>query len=474
MTFRRGPVVVAGSAALALLVGVIGGRAGGTPEPVQVPAAEVGPITPVLSARRLPTVLVEPGRQGQFAPALGELAVNVPVETTCVLAVVDGGPVLVDRNSSTLLQPASNMKLLTAYAVLADPALGAEFRYRTSFETTGSIVNGVLQGDLWAIGSGDPVLVTEDYAATSGELAAVRTPAEGLVDALRKAGVGRIRGRLLADESRYDGVRYHPGWSEGLVAQDVAGPQSAFLVNHGFLAVPDGAPPSPWASRSDDPAAASAARLVQVLAAGGITVDGGGAAGVAPSGRRSVTSLSSPPMRDIVGYMLRTSDNTVAELLVKELGAVRGGSGATAVGATAVVERLRGDGLPVEGLVVSDGSGLDGGSLVSCRLLDAIIERSGRRSPLVEGLAVAGSSGTMRRRLSGTAAEGLVHAKTGTMGSITSLAGVVDATGGFLVRFSIIANGGNANGSKYLEDQIALALATFDPGPPVEAVGPRR
>jgi len=473
MSRGRGPAVLGAVATLLLLVGLLGARTGGAEPPGPVPEPAAGPMTPVLSARRLPSVLVEPGRRAQFAPALDELAVNVPVETTCVLAVVEGGPTLLDRNAATLLRPASNQKLLTAYAVLAEPALGPDFRFRTTFETTARVVNGVLQGDLHVIGSGDPVLVTEDYAATSAELAAVRTPAEGLVDVLRAAGVQRIAGRLLADESRYDNVRYHPNWPESLIAQDVAGPQSAFLVNHGFLTVPDGAPSSPWAARSDEPAAASAARLVQVLADGGIAVDGGGGAAPAPPGRRVVASLTSPAMRDIVGYLLRTSENTVAELLLKELGVVAAGTGSTVAGAAAVLERLRADGFAVDGVVVSDGSGLDDGSLLTCRLLDAVIARSGRRSPLVEGLAVAGVSGTMRRRLAGTDGEGRIHAKTGTMGSITSLAGVVDGHDGSVVRFAIIANDGNANGSKYLEDRLTLAMAIFDPGPPLDRIGPR-
>jgi len=170
--------------------------------------------------------------------------------------------------------------------------------------------------------------------------------------------------------------------------------------------------------------------------------------------------------------MLRRSDNTTAEVLNKDLGALDGSPGTTAGGAKVVDETLTELGLPTDGLVTVDGSGLDLGNRVTCDLLVAALDHQGPRSALADDLPVAGKTGTLRKRMKGTAAEGKIRAKTGTLNDVSALAGFATAASGEELTFAFVINGTLAS-SMTLGDQLGVALAQYGAGISLDQLGPR-
>ena len=143
--------------------------------------------------------------------------------------VRQAGRVVYQRTPGAELIPASNMKLLTAYAVLAK--LGPAFTYTTTARAAAAPAAGVVNGPLYLVGSGDPLLWTNDFAAayTKADLLppAVEprphTRLEALADSVARAGVKQITGGVLGDDSRYDPVRYIPTWSASYAASGEVG-----------------------------------------------------------------------------------------------------------------------------------------------------------------------------------------------------------------------------------------------------------
>ena len=96
----------------------------------------------------------------------------------------------------------------------------------------------------------------------------------------------------------------------------------------------------------------------------------------------TVTSIASPPLADVLGAVLRTSDDTGAELITKELGRRFGAGGTTAAGVAVIRDDLAADGLPVSLLHAVDGSGLDRSDRATCPLIVAALTRAGPTSDL--------------------------------------------------------------------------------------------
>jgi D-alanyl-D-alanine carboxypeptidase/D-alanyl-D-alanine-endopeptidase (penicillin-binding protein 4) len=194
---------------------------------------------------------------------------------------------------------------------------------------------------------------------------------------------------------------------------------------------------------------------------------------VAPDNLLTLASIESPPLREVVGQMLAFSDNTTAELLVKELGLQRLGEGSTEVGTQAVVEILSGLGLPVDGVVMRDGSGLHDENRATCELLAALLDRAGEDSDLAQGLAVAGQSGSLVERFLDTFVSGRLRAKTGTLDESTALSGFVDTLTGIDLLFAYVANGTDLDEDDVnLQDQLANALVRYPEGPPIDQLVP--
>lgn len=428
-----------------------------------VPLDAVAPDAPILTARRLPALLAQPIGTARLVQSLESLAATSP-GSECLL-VTEGDRVLYDRASNEPLAPASGMKLLTATALLA--RVDADERLRTSVVAARAPTGGIVEGDLWLVGGGDPVLGTSDWAAGHLRQPALFTPLEELADAVVAAGVSEVRGRVIGDESRYDHVRYVETWPERYLLDNEIGPLSALSVNDGF------AEWEPLDVPYAEPAVGAAGVLTDLLRQRGVVVAGDAASGPAPGSSAPIAAIDSPTMADLVGQMLRESDNGTAELLLKELGLRLGGEGSTAAGRAAVSSTLASLGLPTEGLVVADGSGLDPGNRVTCRLLHEVLEAADDGDALDRGLAVAGVTGTLARRFVDTPVSGQLRGKTGSIRGVASLSGYVATRDGGELTFSSIQNGiDRFDDGLPFQDALGAVLAGYPALPTLEEIGP--
>lgn len=420
------------------------------------------PEAPVLSPRRVPALLAQQVGTARLIQALRGISESTPA-STCLL-VTEGSRVLFEREADEPLAPASGMKLLTAAAALE--RLGADGRLRTEVVTPTRPVGGVVDGDLWLVGGGDPVLGTSAWATAVPDHPQPYTSLEELADAIARAGVAEVRGSVVGDESRYDRVRYVASWPQRHVVGNEVGPLSALSVNDGF------AEWKPTNVPFADPAAGAAGVFTELLRQRGIVVGGEPAAGSAPPDAAPVAGIDSPTVAELVTHMLRESDDGTAELLAKELGLRERGSGTTASGVAVIAATLETMGLPTGGLSVRDGSGLDPGNRASCRLLHDVVA-AGEGGPLDEGLPVAGTTGTLTGRFVDTPVTGRLRAKTGSLRGVASLSGVATTVGGFELTFSSILNGTDRLGEGVpLQDALGTALVRYPDLPGFDEIGP--
>src|SRR5581483_10683624 len=355
-----------------------------------------------------------------------ESALRVPhislAATGAVALDLSTGQTVFERNGALPLIPASNEKLAVTYAAVT--ALGPGFTIETTVLGAGTQTGSVWQGDLVLKGYGDPTLSSADLV--------------DLARQIRAAGIATVTGRILADESWFDTRRTALGWKPSFYIVE-SPPLSALIVDRGRVG----------RSTSADPALAAAQEFRSALARVGVRVAGGAAHGNAAESAAPLAAVDSPPITRIVQWMDRVSDNFVAEMLVKELGAVQAGRGTTAAGVGVVSGLLQQAGVPMGGVRLVDGSGL---SLLAAMWQDLEI-----RLELLSSLPVAGRTGTLAYRMRAGPATGVVRAKTGTTSNASALSGFV----GDRYVFSVLQNGFPVSftWARVAQDRFAAVLA---------------
>lgn len=469
------PAVVVLLAALAALAQAVRlDRAGAhdtSPADAAAAPSSTANATPVLSVRRVPRWLGQPAADTQLVAALNGIVAQSPPDSC--LVVREGGRTLVAHRPDVALVPASNLKLLTATAVLA--SLGPDTTLRTTVAAAAPAAGGVVNGDLYLIGGGDPLLATADYIARFEEPVPHDDLAK-LADAVVNAGITEIRGAIVGDDGRYDAKRTVATWKSSYVTDNEVGPLSALLVNDGFAKFPPKSSLSVGVVATNDPPAHAATQLRALLAQRGISSTGA-RAGAAPAARTELAGVDSMPVRTMVAEMLSQSDNTTAELLTKELGArATKGAGTTSDGVAAIRATLDKQGIAgLDKVVLADGSGLDTGNRVTCQVLADVLDRAGPGSALADGLAVAGQKGTLRTRFVGTPAVGRLAAKTGSLRDARALAGFVATTDGRTLTFAYVSNRANIFGDNAytkLQETLGVELAAYPLGPTVAQLSP--
>lgn len=442
------------------------------PPPAPVPPRPAAPAlaTPLLTYRRAPERLATAGADIQLAEAMEELAFFVD-DRSCLAVSVDGRPVMA-HNGDVAVIPASTIKLIVA--AVAMEQLGPDHVFTTRVVAP-PVVGGEIDGDVFLVGGGDPLLVANDYPIQDDPLPEFNTTSlDALADAVVATGVQRIRGTVRGDGSRYDDEWVVPSWGAGVAFVD-AGPYDALVVNDARTLGRFG--------RQPDPNDAAAREFARLLRDRGVQVDGGFDTGVADPALPELASIQSRPLTDVVAEMLTNSDNDTAEMLVKELGVADGGVGTLPAGLDVVDRTMRSWGVPMQGVRLSDGSGLSSDNRLTCAALLAVLQQVAG-GPVAAGLPIAGRTGTLAGEFLGTPVEGGLAAKTGTLGNppadldppaVKGLTGLYETASGETIEFALVLNGPDiSEPDNYADYWVALAdrLAAYPQGPAPGTIAP--
>ena len=347
---------------------------------------------------------------------------------------LDSGAELFASRAGVRRMPASVEKLYVSAAALR--RLGAEARFTTdALAGVAPDPLGVVNGNLYLRGSGDPYLSSIDIAR--------------LADRVKAAGVKRVTGRVLGDETGFDLLRGVPSSAFRLTAE--TGPLSALVVNHGRtgMAVPYfQATPARFAARS----------FATALRARGVSVRAGGGAGPTPANAVPLSAWESAPLADLLRLQNRPSDNFMSEMLIKALGARFGGAGSTAAGAAVVRAELAAFGAAPS---IVDGSGLSRQDHTSPREVVGMLRGMQDEPAFTGSLPVAGRSGTLMSRMRGTPAQDRCRAKTGTLRDVSALAGYCTTRAGERVAFAFLMNRVAPWLGRMRQDRMASVLARY-------------
>jgi D-alanyl-D-alanine carboxypeptidase/D-alanyl-D-alanine-endopeptidase (penicillin-binding protein 4) len=417
---------------------------------LRVPSVAAGPVSqpgPVLATGSergpLPTAS---GLRSALASPLSAAALGPGV--LALVADPVTGRVLLSEQGSQLATPASTTKLATSTAALAVLGPGARFRTR--------VVRGPTANSIILVGGGDPTLAVnaypaQDYPAPATLAALAGATARALKSQRQLKGQGRPSVSVGYDTSLYTGPLLAPGWPESYVSSGNVTPIVSLEVDQGRLtaagAPEDSDDPYNLRARATDPAGMAAASFAALLGADGIHVAGTPAAQTAPAHATTLASVSSPPLSAIVQQMLTESNNVIAENLARQVALATGEPASFSGAAAAVTSELRRLGVS-SGLHLVDGSGLSPQDAIApatlVRVLELAITRPRLRA-LLAGLPVAGFSGTLSAGQSvfsgiGGAALGSVRAKTGNLGTVTALAGLVSDKNGVTLVFAFMAD----------------------------------
>ena len=342
---------------------------------------------------------------------------------------------------------ASNAKLFTTAAALA--RFGSAARLSTEVRGDGDLEpDGTYRGNLYLVGGGDPTFGSRRFARRAyGGGAAV----EDLAGKLKQAGIERVTGRVLGDESRFDLLRGGP--DSGFRTSIWVGPLSALSYNRG-LATEGGR------GFQGAPAAFAAARLDSALAQRKVGVRGVPRSGRVPAGSQIIASVSSPKMARLAALTNKPSDNFFAETLLKDLAMQANGRGTTAGGARIAAGFAARVGSRVR---LVDGSGLARGNRASpfgvARLLMAMRHRKEDFPAFFESLSIAGRDGTLRPRMRRGPARSRCRGKTGTISGVSAVSGYCEARSGETYVFSILMNGVSPFAARNLQDGMLQAIA---------------
>jgi D-alanyl-D-alanine carboxypeptidase/D-alanyl-D-alanine-endopeptidase (penicillin-binding protein 4) len=326
--------------------------------------------------------------------------------------------------------PASVEKLFVTSTALLK--FGAAGQLNTRAVSDAEIdADGTLAGNVWIVGAGDPELDEADLRR--------------LAAAVREAGVREVEGGVVADDTAFDRRRGGPrtGYAPD---SDLGGRLGALVMRRGF---------------QSSPATYVGKRFAAHLKNAGIKLGRAVRVGPAPDGAPDLGSVGSASMATLIHDINVPSDNFMADMLLKSLGSQYGSGGTTTAGAAVVRSTLDDFGLRPR---IADGSGLSRANRTTPRQVVRLLERMEGQDTATawrSSMAVPGSSGTVARRMRGTAAS-RCHVKTGTINRVSNLVGVCTTPSGRNVGFAWLMQNVNVYTAHRIQDRMAAIVARYD------------
>lgn len=422
---------------------------------------------------------------------------------SCYVVELGSGKVVADYNGAMSLTPASVMKVVTTSAAME--VLGPWYKFETTLRYTGTIdTNGVLHGDLFIKGEGDPTLGSRFFNKDGEERNFLKT----WVDSIKTFGIKSIEGRVIADASAFGQEMIPSGWSWGDLGNYYGAGPSGLTVydNMTYLQFYSGPAEgdSTWIDciepyvpeytvdnfvtaaniKSDnayvfggpyqseryvegqipmdqeefgvkasihDPPLVLATDLSYELEQNGIPVKYSSTTVRRLKWRAEEMKAlkfepiyvhESPSLFSIMSWVNQRSVNLFAEHILRAVGMKYYGTGTTYNGAVAVESFWR-KRIDTRGMSVEDGSGLSRKNSLSAKnLVDVLVRMNGSSNAerFKETLAVAGKSGTLYSVGRGTSAQGRVFGKSGSMTRVRSYTGYVNSKSGKKLAFAVITN----------------------------------
>ena len=408
------------------------------------------------------------------------------------------GETLYKFRPKSLTTPASTMKLVTTSTVLE--LFGPEYRFETKLIIDGSVTkDSVLSGDLYVVGGGDPTLGSEKLGEKDFFPKWIR--------AVRNAGIRKINGRIIADESFFESQVVNPKWTwedmgnyyapgihgisyldntyrmvfrsgkigttpeilrvepeiTGLGMDNHLKSTSIGYDNAYFYGAPYSNERSVYgeipANRSEftvkgdipNPALLLAQHFTQRLLDAGFTVGSFPLVQSAPSDERKVIYTHySPTLREIITETNVKSNNHFAEYIFKYISTKNNQIGSTKESISTIRSYWKSNGLPVDQLFQFDGCGLSPCDAVSANffvdLLTYMKIKSKYGDDFYNSLPVTGGRGTLSTLLVNKPLQGKIHAKSGTIESVKCYAGYMELKKRTLV-FALMVN--NPDGTSH-------------------------
>lgn len=425
---------------------------------------------------------------------------------------VSRGDTLFARNAGTELKPASTMKLFTTGLVF--DRFGPDYQFSTDVLRDGSVSSdGTLQGNIFLRGDGDPSM--------SGRFmdGGPNAPMAALAQRVIAAGIKRVTGDVVGDPTAFDDARIPEGWLTRYLGAGYAARVSGLSLNENvvWIAISPGtgshaevalepmtttltvvnsartvsgrgaslrmskksdgtitvsgsigrnSPTRRYSYVVDDPALFTTGAFRAALEAAGVKIGGSTRLAATPAKAVKVASLPSPTLARMISAMNRESINHYAELLFRDgaRGPRHSTQGTVANGNHAMHQFFAKVGADTSTIYNADGSGLSVNDRLTARSMIQLLDYAHRAAWGPEfhaSLPVAGESGTQRKRMKGSPAQGNLHAKTGTTNDVIALAGYVTATDGEVLAFSFLYNGTDRWTAKSTIDVMGETLASF-------------
>ena len=371
-------------------------------------------------------------------------------------------------NENASLVPASTTKLLTTETAMS--LLGEKFRWNTQLEHSGNIdADGVLQGNLYIVGSGDPSLGTNKAGASS-----YSSIIADFIAAVSQKGIKKVNGDIIIQTAVFkmnkmqslpanivwleNGSYYLPVGStyeinpqnEKLIAKKA----NPFAENKNFyyispyinqMVYSDKFNGSGLTTKLPDAPAYLANNLRTTMIKRGFTVTGNVVSrtiDLNPEKRELITNYQSPTLSEIVYYTNQHSDNALAEATLRMVGFQKNGDQTLESGRKVVVDHLTEISFDTNGLNYIDGSGLSRNNLVTpisqVKFLTNLMNEKYYKT-YFDSLPIGGQTGTLKKMFMGSG-NGQVFAKTGTLNKVKTLAGYMKTNSGKTLVFSLLIN----------------------------------
>ncbi|AGC40456.1 D-alanyl-D-alanine carboxypeptidase/D-alanyl-D-alanine-endopeptidase [Riemerella anatipestifer] len=370
-------------------------------------------------------------------------------------------------NEATPLVPASTTKLLTTDAAMN--IMGSKFKYNTQLEYSGKISdNGVLEGNLYIIGSGDPTLGTGTAGSSSyGSISS------DFIYAIKNLGITKINGNIFIQTAVFKGnndslpanivwlerenyylpvgrtANIDPTKERKVIKRRFRDDEKRFFYVSPYtnqMAYTDSFEGNTVTGKIPSAPYSLANTLRASLLKSGVAVTGkveGKTIDIEPENRTFITKYQSPSLDEIVYFVNQTSNNRFAEALLRSVGFYKNGDESLETGRQTIVEHLNANGYDFNGLNLMDGSGLSRSNLVTpisqVKFLAGLMKERYYKS-YFDSLPIAGQTGTLKKMFLYNEGYGQIFAKTGTLRAVKCLAGYINTKSGRTLTFSLLIN----------------------------------